>query len=145
MRFLYVLSKANTNPLTLTPVHGHNNHSFLTWNTNGTGLLTRGKDSRFLFHSPIRQRHTQMDGSHFPSDMRYVLLDRKIADLIDDLQPDDLQFLVELITSLKDCECGCRGRSHVTISTDGRRLARLVGRLRQRGPAVPDLEEQISA
>jgi hypothetical protein len=86
-----------------------------------------------------------MDGSHFPSDMRYVLLDRKIADLIDDLQPDDLQFLVELITSLRDCECGCRGRSHVTISTDGRRVARLVGRLRQRGPAVPDLEEQISA
>jgi hypothetical protein len=83
-----------------------------------------------------------MDGSHISSDMRYVLMDRQIADIIDDLHPEDLKFLAELITSIRDCDCGCRGRSHITVTTDAGRRRRLLSRPR-RQPAVPDFEQQF--
>jgi hypothetical protein len=70
-----------------------------------------------------------MDGSHLPSDKRYVLLDKQLADLIEDINTEDLKFLIELL-SLRDCVCGCRGRSHITITTDGGRRLGLVNRFR---------------
>jgi hypothetical protein len=75
--------------------------------------------------------------------MRYVLLNKQLADLIDDMDNEDLKFLLEIIHATKDCECGCRGRSHITISADDGRRRRLAGRLLRREPAVPDLKEQF--
>jgi hypothetical protein len=83
-----------------------------------------------------------MDGSSFPSDMRYVLLDKQLADLIDEMDQEDLKFLLEIIAENKDCVCGCRGRSHIAITTDDQRLGRRVIRFREQ-PAVPDFEEQF--
>lgn len=84
-----------------------------------------------------------MDGSHLPSDMRYVLLNKEIAEMIDDMDNEDLNVLLEIIQATKDCECGCRGRSHITITTDDGRRRRLSGRLPRREPAVPDFEGQF--
>jgi hypothetical protein len=70
-----------------------------------------------------------MDGSFISPDKRYVLLDRQLADIIDDMHPDDLQLLAELVTSVKDCACGCRGRAHISVTTSDGRRSYLVGRL----------------
>jgi hypothetical protein len=82
-----------------------------------------------------------MDGSHLPPDKRYVLLDNQLADMIEDINTEDLKFIIELL-SLRDCVCGCRGRSHLTITTDDGRQRHLVGRIRRREPAV---EQQFRA
>jgi hypothetical protein len=83
-----------------------------------------------------------MDSSSLPSDMRYVLLNKEFADLIDDMDQEDLKFLLEIIRENKDCVCGCRGLSHIAITTDDQRLGRGVIRFREQ-PAVPDFEEQF--
>jgi hypothetical protein len=82
-----------------------------------------------------------MDGSHPPSDMRYVLVNKEVADLIEDMNTDDYQFLIEVLSLVK-CECGCRGRSHIPVTPDDRRLRRLLS-TPIREPAVPDLEAQF--
>jgi hypothetical protein len=86
-----------------------------------------------------------MDGSHLPSDMRYVLLNKDLADMIDDMDNEDLKLLLELIQATRGCHCGCRGRSHITITSDDGRRRRLSGRFRlpNREPAVPDFEQQF--
>jgi hypothetical protein len=83
-----------------------------------------------------------MDGSHLPSDKRYVLLNKQLADLIEDINTEDLKFLIELLP-LRDCVCTCRGRSHITLTTDDGRQLRLVGRGRHREPTIPDFERQF--
>jgi hypothetical protein len=82
-----------------------------------------------------------MDGSSFPSDMRYVLLDKQLADLIDEMDQEDLKFLLEIIAENKDCVCGCRGLSHIAITTNDQQPGRVI-RFREQ-PAVPDFKEQL--
>jgi hypothetical protein len=70
-----------------------------------------------------------MDASDLPSDMRYALLNNEIAELIDDMDNEDIKVLLEILQANKDCVCGCRGLSHITITTDDGRRRRLSGRL----------------
>ena len=53
-----------------------------------------------------------MDGSFISLDKRYVLLDREIADSIEALDDDQLQRLRRYL-AIMDCECGCRGQTHI--------------------------------
>jgi hypothetical protein len=70
-------------------------------------------------------------------------MDKQLADLIEDINTEDLKFLIELL-SLRDCVCGCRGRSHITITTDDGRRLHLVGRVRHRDePTTPDFHAQF--
>jgi hypothetical protein len=108
-------------------------------------LLTRLQPESILPASSSLWRLI-MDGSLLPPDKRFVLLDNQIADAIEDLHPEDLTFLADLISSIRnirDCECGCRGRSHITVTTPDARTGHLVGRLRRREPATPDFEAQF--
>lgn len=63
-----------------------------------------------------------MDCSSIPSDMRDLLLDKQFADLIDEMDNEDFKLLLEIIEESKDCVCGCRGRSHITVNDTRRRL-----------------------
>lgn len=79
--------------------------------------------------------------SHIPSDKRYVLLDKDIADMINDINTDELRQLLEMLTRV-DCECGCRGRSHVTIiAQDGRQFP--LSARPHRDSTTPDFQAQF--
>jgi hypothetical protein len=82
-----------------------------------------------------------MAGTHPPSAMRYVLLNKEVADLIEDMNTEDYQFLIEVLSLVK-CECGCRGRSHITVTADDGKWRRLPSTL-CREPAVPHLQAQF--
>lgn len=63
-----------------------------------------------------------MDASNIPSGKRYVLLETELADIIEDINTDDLRLLIDLLTT---------PASHTTITTPGGKRLHLVGRLRR--------------